>query len=179
MFSLLLLLLLQGVLAKAVLNNAQPTDQEVRTQGTNKTVVGPLQTDAQRQAARSGRDKETAAAAAGGKRRSGKQTGGVGSMGGHGRGNTAKQKGGSNCLLYTSRLRRCVAQVSSDSDEDSDAVCLEDDLGSESDASDLGEGTAAAAAAGGEGGHNYEGVAAAAAAGRRANKPPRWRELGY
>ena len=34
MFSLLLLLLLQGVLAKAVLNNAQPTDQEVRTQGT-------------------------------------------------------------------------------------------------------------------------------------------------
>ena len=174
MFSLLLLLLLQGVLAKAVLNNAQPTDQEVRTQGTNKTVVGPLQTDAQRQAARSGRDKETAAAAAaGGKRRSGKQTGGVGSKGGHGRGNTAKQKGGSN-----KRLRRCVAQVSSDSDEDSDAVCLEDDLGSESDASDLGEGTAAAAAAGGEGGHNYEGVAAAAA-GRRANKPPRWRELGY
>lgn len=61
----------QPPLANAVLDRVEPTTQAMRTQLGGKAVVNTLRSDAQRQAARGGRDQEAKAAAAGGRRKGG------------------------------------------------------------------------------------------------------------
>jgi hypothetical protein len=141
---------LQATLAQAVMEKAQPSAEQLRTQGTGKTVVGSLRTDAQRQSARGGRDQEAAAAAAGGKGQGGRKA--------------AKGKGGGKgraAAQQRQRLRRKV-DVEDQSDETDDEMV--DDMGSE-DSAEGGDRKRAAP------------VGAAAGAGKRQRQGNKWHAL--
>lgn len=127
----------QVTLAKAVKNKVEPSDRDLRTQGTNKVVVNPLRSDAQRQAARGGRDQEAAAAAAGGKGRGGR------SKGGGGAGSTGRKNKKAQPAAY--KRRRKIVIEDTDSEEEA-----EQDVDSEGSGGDVEAhaGTVAAAAAG-------------------------------
>jgi hypothetical protein len=145
---------LQATLARAVIQKTQPSADQLRTQGTGKAVVGSLRTDAQRQAARGGRDQEAAAAAAGGKAR-----------GARGRKPASGKSGGRETAAAPKprqRLRRRAVLEDESAETDME---LEDDMGSEDSAE--GGGSKGAAPGG-----------PAAGAGKRQRTANKWHALG-
>lgn len=109
---------LQAPLAAAVLNKVQPSASQLRTQGTGKTVVSTLRTDAQKQAARLGRDQEAATAAARGRRKN--------SASGKRKQATAQQQ-----PKQTRRLRQKTVITDDTGSDEADAELLDDMEGSE------------------------------------------------